>query len=148
MNANIRRYLRGSAFIGGLLVVCPPVAFIVTLLLSPLRSRAEATCGIEAAGHSGPADWCFEIQETLCRIHSRGSPARPAADARNRHGAAQTGRGEQTFIPCVADLLAPCRLLRLGHIRANVALRQRLPCERRRLGGKRLRRPGLLARNI
>jgi len=36
-----------------------PAAFIVTLLLTPLWSWIEATYGVEAIGHSGPADWCF-----------------------------------------------------------------------------------------
>ena len=30
-----------------------------TLMLWPLWSWIEATFGIEAVGHSGPADWCF-----------------------------------------------------------------------------------------
>ena len=42
-----------------LLVMCLPVAFIVTLLLLPLWSWIESTYGIESVGHSGPADWCF-----------------------------------------------------------------------------------------
>jgi hypothetical protein len=41
------------------LVVCLPIAFIVTFLLSPLWSWIEATYGIESIGHSGPSDWCF-----------------------------------------------------------------------------------------
>jgi TRAP-type C4-dicarboxylate transport system permease small subunit len=36
-----------------------PVAFAVTVLLVPLWRRVEESTGIEALGHSGPADWCF-----------------------------------------------------------------------------------------
>jgi len=42
-----------------LLIVCVPAAFVVTLLLLPLWGMIEARFGIEAVGHSGPADWCF-----------------------------------------------------------------------------------------
>jgi len=38
-----------------------PIAFIVTILLSPLWSWIEATYGIESIGHSGPSDWCFYL---------------------------------------------------------------------------------------
>ena len=55
------RYLR--YFLAGLaiLVVCMPVAFIGTFLLSPLWSWIEKTYGIESMGHSGPSDWCFYL---------------------------------------------------------------------------------------
>ena len=43
------------------LVVYLPIAFIVTILLSPLWSWIEATYGIESIGHSGPSDWCFYL---------------------------------------------------------------------------------------
>lgn len=53
------RYLR--YFLAGLaiLIVCMPIAFIGTFLLSPLWSWIEKTYGIESIGHSGPSDWCF-----------------------------------------------------------------------------------------
>ena len=44
---------------GGLLILCVPAAIVVTLLLLPLWGMIEARFGIEAVGHSGPADWCF-----------------------------------------------------------------------------------------
>jgi uncharacterized BrkB/YihY/UPF0761 family membrane protein len=53
--------LRLFAFICGILLVCFPIAFIVTILLSPLWSWIEATYGIESIGHSGPSDWCFYL---------------------------------------------------------------------------------------
>lgn len=34
-------------------------AFWVTILLVPLWRWIEAEHGIEAIGHSGPAEWCF-----------------------------------------------------------------------------------------
>ena len=43
----------------GVLVVCLPVAAVLTLVLLPLWSWLEATYGIESVGHSGPADWCY-----------------------------------------------------------------------------------------
>jgi hypothetical protein len=53
--------LRLFAFICGILLVCLPIAFILTILLSPLWSWIEATYGIESIGHSGPSDWCFYL---------------------------------------------------------------------------------------
>jgi phosphotransferase system glucose/maltose/N-acetylglucosamine-specific IIC component len=57
----VPRYLR--YFLAGLaiLVVCMPIAFIVSILLSPLWSWIEKTYGIESIGHSGPSDWCFYV---------------------------------------------------------------------------------------
>ncbi|MBZ5676372.1 MAG: hypothetical protein LAP61_19185 [Acidobacteriia bacterium] len=52
---NARRILAILA----VLLVCLPIAFIVTILLSPLWSWIEASYGIESIGHSGPSDWCF-----------------------------------------------------------------------------------------
>jgi hypothetical protein len=38
-----------------------PIAFVGTILLSPLWSWIEKTYGIESMGHSGPSDWCFYV---------------------------------------------------------------------------------------
>ena len=61
----MRRLLRYAAGVVAVLVVCAPAAFLVTFLLSPLWSRIETTYGIESIGHSGPADWCFELMYLL-----------------------------------------------------------------------------------
>lgn len=53
--------MRLFAFICGILLVCLPIAFIVTFLLTPLWSWIEANYGIESIGHSGPSDWCFYV---------------------------------------------------------------------------------------
>jgi hypothetical protein len=37
------------------------LAFWVTILLVPLWRWIEADFGIEAIGHSGPAEWCFYL---------------------------------------------------------------------------------------
>ena len=55
------RYRRLALITLAGLVVCLPIAFIVTILLSPLWSWIEGTYGIESIGHSGPADWCFYV---------------------------------------------------------------------------------------
>ena len=36
-----------------------PAAIVTTVLLMPLFSWMEARFGIEAVGHSGPAEWCY-----------------------------------------------------------------------------------------
>jgi hypothetical protein len=38
-----------------------PLSIASTLMLIPLWRWIEATYGIESIGHSGPADWCFEL---------------------------------------------------------------------------------------
>jgi phosphotransferase system glucose/maltose/N-acetylglucosamine-specific IIC component len=57
----VPRYLRIALITLAVLIACLPIAFIVTILLSPLWSWIEATYGIESIGHSGPSDWCFYV---------------------------------------------------------------------------------------
>jgi hypothetical protein len=58
MNAN---YKRLAFIVLGVPIASLPIAFIATILLSPLWSWIEATYGIESIGHSGPSDWCFYV---------------------------------------------------------------------------------------
>ncbi len=46
--------------------VSVPVAYITTVVLFPFWSWLESTFKIEAVGHSGPDDWCFELTYFLC----------------------------------------------------------------------------------
>ena len=39
--------------------ISAPLSIVATILLFPFWSWFEATTGIESAGHSGPADWCY-----------------------------------------------------------------------------------------
>jgi hypothetical protein len=48
-----------------ILVISMPPAFMLTIALMPVWSHVEATYGIESVGHSGPADWCFELTYVL-----------------------------------------------------------------------------------
>jgi phosphotransferase system glucose/maltose/N-acetylglucosamine-specific IIC component len=57
----VPRYLRIALITLAVLIACLPIAFIATILLSPLWSWIEATYGIESIGHSGPSDWCFYV---------------------------------------------------------------------------------------
>jgi len=41
------------------------LAFWVTILLVPLWRWVESDLGVEAIGHSGPAEWCFYLVFTL-----------------------------------------------------------------------------------
>ena len=38
-----------------------PLAVIVTLVCAPFWRWFEETTGIEAYGHMGPGDWCYEL---------------------------------------------------------------------------------------
>mgnify|MGYP003345110767 CR=1 FL=1 len=56
--------MRWLKFSLGLIPVVPVtlfLAFWVTILLVPLWRWIEADFGIEAIGHSGPAEWCFYL---------------------------------------------------------------------------------------
>ena len=57
MPRSLRYFFAGLA----VLVVCMPIAFLITMLLIPLWSWIEATYGIGSIGHSGPSDWCFYL---------------------------------------------------------------------------------------
>jgi hypothetical protein len=52
------KVLRVSLVLVGILLVSLPISFVLTLALIPLWSLLEDTWGIEAIGHSGPAEWC------------------------------------------------------------------------------------------
>jgi hypothetical protein len=56
--------MRWLKFALGLVLLVPAtlfVAFWVTVLLVPLWRWIEGDFGIEAIGHSGPAEWCFYL---------------------------------------------------------------------------------------
>jgi hypothetical protein len=57
----VRRWLVRFLVVLAILLISMPPAFMVTLALTPLWSYIEARYGIESVGHSGPADWCFEL---------------------------------------------------------------------------------------
>ena len=40
-------------------VMAVPLTLIATFLLLPVWNWVERELGIEAVGHSGPAEWCF-----------------------------------------------------------------------------------------
>lgn len=44
-----------------ILVVCFPVSIMVTLFTKSFWLWFEETSGLEAYGHSGPADWCYSF---------------------------------------------------------------------------------------
>ena len=49
-----------------LLVLCVPLAAVVTIVLLPVWSWLEARFAIESVGHSGPADWCYGVVYAGC----------------------------------------------------------------------------------
>lgn len=51
--------IKGAVAAIGLLILCFPVAVAITFVTSPLWSWLESRSGIEAYGHSGPAEWCY-----------------------------------------------------------------------------------------
>lgn len=44
-----------------ILVLCIPLTFIINFILNPFWLWFENNFGIESSGHSGPADWTFEV---------------------------------------------------------------------------------------
>lgn len=61
MTAGVKLAPKSKAIIaiGALLVLGMPLAFILTMLLYPFWNWFEASTGVEAMGHSGPAGWCY-----------------------------------------------------------------------------------------
>jgi hypothetical protein len=57
----VRRSFARVGWALGLLLAGVPLAGSTTLLLLPLWRWVEGRLAIEAVGHSGPADWCFEV---------------------------------------------------------------------------------------
>lgn len=55
------RWLKLVLGLGLTVLVSLFLAFWVTFLLVPLWRWIEADFGIEAIGHSGPAEWCFYL---------------------------------------------------------------------------------------
>ena len=42
-----------------LIIICIPLAMIITVLSNPFWSWFENIFSIESVGHSGPAEWCY-----------------------------------------------------------------------------------------
>jgi hypothetical protein len=57
----LRVVLRYVGLLAAAAVISFPIAFIGTIMMNPLLGRLEARYGIELTGHSGPADWIFEV---------------------------------------------------------------------------------------
>ncbi len=53
--------LKGVAIAIGLLLLCAPVAVVLTILTASFWAWVEAAFGVEAYGHSGPAEWCYLV---------------------------------------------------------------------------------------
>lgn len=51
--------LKGALAAILLLVICFPIAVVLTIATSPLWLWAESQFKIEAYGHSGPTEWCY-----------------------------------------------------------------------------------------
>jgi hypothetical protein len=57
MMARVRELLIASS----ILLLCLPVAVLLTLMLLPVWPRLGAALGVVAVGPSGPAFWCFVL---------------------------------------------------------------------------------------
>ena len=57
----MKRWIVRFLVVLAILGISMPPAFMLTIALLPLWSHIEAKYGIESIGHSGPADWCFEL---------------------------------------------------------------------------------------
>ena len=51
--------LKGVAIALAILIACFPPAVIMTLSAASFWRWLERTFGLEAFGHSGPAEWCY-----------------------------------------------------------------------------------------
>ena len=55
--ARVRELLIASS----ILLLCLPLAVLLTLMLLPVWPRLGAALGVTAVGPSGPAAWCFVV---------------------------------------------------------------------------------------
>lgn len=56
------------------LLMTVPAAIVTTILAIPFFSWIESRFGIEAVGHSGPAEWCYlSVYVTLLAAFTLGS---------------------------------------------------------------------------
>ena len=53
--------IRGAAIAIVILILCFPLAILTTIMTSSFWLWFEHTFGIEAYGHSGPAQWCYLV---------------------------------------------------------------------------------------
>ena len=58
---NLAERLKGVAIAIALLIICIPLAIIITIFTSSFWLWVEQYFEIEAYGHSGPAEWCYII---------------------------------------------------------------------------------------
>lgn len=45
-----------------------PLSFILTVIINPVWKSFENLTGIEAFGHSGPAEWCYWFDYVIISI--------------------------------------------------------------------------------
>ncbi|HYN10347.1 MAG TPA: hypothetical protein VES67_23370 [Vicinamibacterales bacterium] len=56
------------------LLLTVPLAILTTILAMPFFAWVEARFGIEAVGHSGPAEWCYvSVYVTMLAAFTLGS---------------------------------------------------------------------------
>jgi hypothetical protein len=59
------RFLKYAFGLVGIVLGALFFAFWITIFLVPLWRWIEADFGVEAIGHSGPAEWCFYLVFTV-----------------------------------------------------------------------------------
>ena len=64
----VSKPLKTGLFLLAFLLLCIPLAIILTLMTSGLWSWVERNFGIEAYGHSGPAGWCYLASYSLLML--------------------------------------------------------------------------------
>jgi hypothetical protein len=62
----LRRALQHVLVVVGSAALALISAFFLAFLTAPFWGWFEARTGIESLGHSGPADWVFEVIFALC----------------------------------------------------------------------------------
>ena len=57
----LKPVIKISLTIFTILVISIPLTFVINIILNPFWQWLENSFGIEAWGHSGPADWTFGV---------------------------------------------------------------------------------------
>ncbi len=65
---NMVNRLRDVGIAFAIFLIPAPIAIVVTIALLPFWSWIESMSEIESIGHSGPAEWCYLVSNSIILI--------------------------------------------------------------------------------
>lgn len=65
LDMTLKERLKGIGIAVAILLLCMPLAIVLTIFTASFWSWFEITFAIESIGHSGPAEWCYLLSYGL-----------------------------------------------------------------------------------